>query len=562
MADRPTSSGLRRRLIVTLAIALTPVLLLGAASAYMDAREALKTRRNELVLVAGAAVDGVNQSVNEAQLLLGLFKDDVGTTQCANIYDKLRPSLPSLTSVIRFDADGMALCSSSGKTGFEMSNPDWNRSLQHELPMLRTDAFYGTTTEDWIFAVFARVDKPDGNYDGSVAIGLRARALAGFARASILPEGVEVAIADIDGRVFGSEHFAQVSPDWVKATAETRAAKMFVLARKDAPRMDVVVKPVGASNVFAVISRESPGFWSEFTLQPVTSLGLPLMAFSIALLAVWLAIDSLVLRWLTRLIRIARVYGAGHYTFRASDAMGSAPAEITELADAMEDMAADIDQRDKDLKEAVAVRDAAVKEIHHRVKNNLQIVTSFLNLQGRQLQDPEARQAIAAARHRIDALAIVHQTLYQHERLEMVSMRLFLTGLIDHLAEALGTDAMKITITQSYEDIERPADDAIPIALFIVEVVTNAIKYAFPDGQSGKIAITLESRRDGGVLLGVTDNGAGFDVGGEDAPQGGLGSKLMNAFARQLRAQLEITSEPGEGTAISLYMPSKQKAPA
>jgi two-component sensor histidine kinase len=326
--------------------------------------------------------------------------------------------------------------------------------------------------------------------------------------------------------------------------------------------MDVVVKPVGTSNVFAVISRESPGFWSEFTLQPVTSLGLPLMAFSIALLAVWLAIDSLVLRWLTRLIRIARVYGAGRYAFRAGDAMGSAPAEITELADAMEDMAADIDQRDKDLKEALAVRDAAVKEIHHRVKNNLQIVTSFLNLQGRQLQDPEARQAIAAARHRIDALAIVHQTLYQHERLEMVSMRQFLTSLIDHLAEALGADTMNITITQSYEDIERPADDAIPIALFIVEVVTNAIKYAFPDGQGGKIAITLESKRDGGVLLGVTDDGTGFDVGGEHAPQGGLGSKLMSAFARQLRAQLEITSAPGEGTTISLYMPSKHKAPA
>jgi len=321
-----------------------------------------------------------------------------------------------------------------------------------------------------------------------------------------------------------------------------------------------VIRPVGPANVFAVISRESPGFWSEFPLQPVSSFGLPLLAFSIALLAVWLAIDSLVLRWLSRLIRIARVYGAGRYAFRAGDAMASAPVEIAELAEAMEDMATDIDQRDSDLKAAINVRDAAVKEIHHRVKNNLQIVTSFLNLQGRQLQDPEARLAISAARHRIDALAIVHQTLYQHERLELVSMRPFLKGLIDHLAEALGMDTRNIRISQSYEDIERPADDAIPVALFLVEAVTNTTKYAFGDENGGEVTITLTLDEDGNTTLKVADNGIGFDTSSGDVRKG-LGSKLMTAFSRQLRAELTIDSTPGEGTVISLYMPDINKAP-
>ncbi|MEO1966211.1 sensor histidine kinase [Hyphomonas sp.] len=331
---------------------------------------------------------------------------------------------------------------------------------------------------------------------------------------------------------------------------------MFVLRRKDASPMDVVIRPVGPANVFAVISRESPGFWSEFTLQPVSSFGLPLLAFSIALLAVWLAIDSLVLRWLSRLIRIARVYGAGRYAFRAGDAMASAPAEIKELADALEDMAADIDQRDSDLKSAINVRDAAVKEIHHRVKNNLQIVTSFLNLQGRQLQDPEARQAIAAARHRIDALAIVHQTLYQHERLELVSMQPFLEGLINHLAEALGTETRNIGLSQTYEDLERPADDAIPFALFLVEAVTNATKYAFNEDEGGMISITLEEDNTGGIILKVMDDGVGFDPGG--GARIGLGSKLMKAFSRQLHAELTIDSAPGEGTRITLFMPGSK----
>ncbi|WP_321491247.1 sensor histidine kinase [uncultured Hyphomonas sp.] len=551
---------MRRRLVATLAIALTPVLLLGAASAYLDAREALQTRSDELLLIAGASVDGVDQAIDEAELLLGLFKGEIGNSQCNAVFDKLQPSIPALSSVIRFDADGVALCANTREPGFTMSNPDWNRRLKHEVPTIRTDAFFGKASEDWIFAIFTRVNKPDGTYDGSVSLGLRSRSLASYARANILTDGVEVAIADVDGRVFGSEHFSQIDPEWVSEAAETRTAKMFVLRRKDLPPMDVVIRPVGPANVFAVISRESPGFWSEFTLKPVSSFGLPLLAFSIALLAVWLAIDSLVLRWISRLIRIARVYGAGRYAFRAGDAMASAPAEIAELADALEDMATDIDERDSDLKAAIEVRDAAVKEIHHRVKNNLQIVTSFLNLQGRQLQDPEARQAIAAARHRIDALAIVHQTLYQHERLELVSMQPFLKGLIDHLAEALGIEDRNIRVSQSYEKTERPADDAIPIALFLVEAVTNATKYAFDENSGGEISIDLKHDAAGNVTLKVIDDGVGFDSSG--ASRKGLGSKLMSAFSRQLGAELTIDSSPGKGTVITLYMPDRNKAPA
>lgn len=234
--------------------------------------------------------------------------------------------------------------------------------------------------------------------------------------------------------------------------------------------------------------------------------------------------------------------------------MAASPAEFAELADALQDMASDIDQRDTELKTAIKVRDAAVKEIHHRVKNNLQIITSFLNLQGRQLRDPEAQQAISAARHRIDALAIVHQTLYQHERLELVSMQPFLQGLIDHLAEALGMDAMNVTIEQSYENIERPADDAIPVALFLVEAVTNAAKYAFDGQKEGHIVISLDTDETGTVYLRVSDDGIGFDASDKQA-RSGLGSKLMKAFARQLHAQLDIQSEIGKGTSITVTMP-------
>ncbi len=548
----PTKS-LRRRLIYTLAIALTPVLALGAATAYLDAKEAIKQRSNELLLVADAAVDGVEQSIDESELLLTLFQDDVGKKNCKAVYDRLKRHLVALSSVIRFNKDGIADCSSNGTSGFEMSHPEWHDILRHESQTFRSDAFFGQTTQDWVFGVYSRVDAPDGSFDGSVSIGLRSQALAGLARSSVVPKGVEVSIVDTDGRVFGSERYSSLNPDWVAQTSLDNVAHMFVLKRNGAPSLDVVIKPVGPRNVFAAISRESPGIWSEFTLQPVTSVGLPLLAFSIALLAAWLAIDGLVLRWLSRLTRTVRVYGAGRYKFKAGSAFDTAPSEIAQLAQAMDLMAADIDERDRELKSALAVRDAAVKEIHHRVKNNLQIVTSFLNLQGRQLKDDQARAAIAAARHRIDALAIVHQTLYQRERLELVSMRPFLTSLMDHLSEALGMKQDGIEMEQNYADMERPADDAIPIALFLVEAVTNATKYAFAGG-GGQISIALTQAGDR-VQLVIEDSGCGFDTVNPTGSTG-LGSKLMTAFARQLSADLSVTSAAGEGTRLVLDMPA------
>ena len=204
---------------------------------------------------------------------------------------------------------------------------------------------------------------------------------------------------------------------------------------------------------------------------------------------------------------------------------------------------------------AIASRDAAVREIHHRVKNNLQIVTSFLNLQGRQLRDPEAKAAISAARHRIDALAIVHQTLYQNERLEQVHLKPFLTGLVSHLSEALGMEESGVEIVQDYEDVMRPADDAIPMALFIVEAITNAMKYAFgPEG--GVITVSL-SVDETGTTLKISDNGRGYDPSApSDQENGrGLGTKLMSAFSRQLAATLEVEASPGVGCQLKLHMP-------
>lgn len=540
---------------MTLAVALSPILVLSVISAYLDASKGLDERRANLLILADASLDGIEQSIDEAALLLTLHREDLVRRRCKGVYSTLTEVVVPLSNVARFDEDGVAICSATSDPGWTLPNSAINERLKRGEKLIRTNTYYSERTHEWVFAILLRLEDSEEAFAGSAGLELRADQLALLSRDVDLPEGVEIALLDDRGEAFGSARFGKVDANWIKQVEQSQAAELYVMSNKGGPSLDVVIKPVGTGNVFAAISRKSPGFWSEFTLRPITSIGLPLIAFSVALLAVWLAIDSLVLRWLSRLTRTVRVYGAGRYQFKAGQTFDKAPDEIAGLARAMDVMAKDIGERDQDLKLAIASRDAAVREIHHRVKNNLQIVTSFLNLQGRQLRDPKAKAAISAARHRIDALAIVHQTLYQNERLELVHLKPFLTGLVMHLSEALGMEDFGVSVTQSYDDVTRPADDAIPMALFVVEAITNAMKYAF-DKPGGEVHISLRVD-ESEITLKISDNGRGCDaatVSGQ--PEGtGLGSKLMRAFARQLSAELIIDTRDGDGCRLTLIIP-------
>ena len=559
-ADQPKSKtgSLRKRLVMTLVAALTPILVLAAISAYLDASKGLDSRRANLLLVADASLDGIERSLDQATLLLTLHRDDLVRRRCKGVYNKLSDIVEPLSNVVRFDKEGVAICSATSETGWTLPDPSNNERLNRGEQLIRTDTYYSERTHEWLFAILLRLNDSEEEFAGSAGLELRADQLALLSRGDDLPEGVEIALLDDRGEAFGSARFAKVDADWIKQVEKSQSAELYVMPNKGGSSLDVVIKPVGPGNVYAAISRKSPGFWSDFTLRPISSIGLPLIAFSVALLAVWLAIDSLVLRWLSRLTRTVRVYGAGRYQFKAGETFDKAPDEIARLARAMDVMAKDIGERDRDLKLAIASRDAAVREIHHRVKNNLQIVTSFLNLQGRQLKDPKAKAAISAARHRIDALAIVHQTLYQNERLEQVQLKPFLTGLVMHLSEALGMDDMGVKVTQSYANVMRPADDAIPMALFVVEAITNAMKYAF-DSKGGEIHISLATDENG-ITLEISDNGRGYDVAAVSGQTNGsgLGSKLMNAFSRQLSAELTVDTEEGGGCRLTLVIPSDE----
>jgi two-component sensor histidine kinase len=208
------------------------------------------------------------------------------------------------------------------------------------------------------------------------------------------------------------------------------------------------------------------------------------------------------------------------------------------------------------LESAIEARDAAMKEIHHRVKNNLQIINSLLSLQSRKVKDPAALAVLDDARARINALSLIHRSLYEHTDIRSVEVKSFFSELATHLDQALGAEDQKIRIESDIDDDLIDADTAVPLALFTAEAVTNAVKHAFPAGRGvrgGRVLVSYKVGPDE-KLLTVEDDGIGEEQAQAAAGQG-IGGTLMSAFARQVHGQLEEGKPPSGGRFVRVRMP-------
>ena len=334
--------------------------------------------------------------------------------------------------------------------------------------------------------------------------------------------------------------------------ARVRATGQPVLAEQleASPGRAVLVAPLPGRDLQLALSAPSSlfGRWAGFDI--VGTVLVPVLMWLLALLAVSLAVDYFVLGWLSYLGRLARLYGSGRLGVKPIQA-SRAPREIRELADVMAAMARDLDVRSAELENLADQRGALLREIHHRVKNNLQVTMSLLNLQARRTSDAEARRVLTEARSRIYALALVHRTLYENDDLRTVDMAPFLEHLLSYLREASGSSGAQVTLRVAVDAVSLDPDQAIPVALLVTEAVTNAFKYAFSEGQSGEVVVALEREADDRVCVSVRDNGRGFDTGA--AGSGGMGTSLMSALASRLGGTLERGAAEDGGAVVQVY---------
>lgn len=222
----------------------------------------------------------------------------------------------------------------------------------------------------------------------------------------------------------------------------------------------------------------------------------------------------------------------------------SKPIDILELRVRVASLLRMKDAQDR-IKASLREKDLLLREIHHRVKNNLAIVSSLLRLQSRYAADEFHKKMFMDAENRIRSMAVAHEKLYQSENLGSLKMSEYVGSLVDHLAVSSKTLGTRIVLHKIVDDLSLNMETVIPLGIILTEVVLNALQHGFPEGREGTITISLLATGDQGFELIVKDNGVGIPEDFDLANPKSFGLRLVNVFARQMNGTVQINNSGG-----------------
>lgn len=197
------------------------------------------------------------------------------------------------------------------------------------------------------------------------------------------------------------------------------------------------------------------------------------------------------------------------------------------------------EQAEQEVREGKERAEALLREVNHRVANSLHLVSTFVHMQASAIQDPQLRDLLRETQGRISAVGQIHRRLYTSDDVNYVEMEDYLAGLIDELRQSLSGEGTPHPISLSADPVRIPTDKAVSVGVIVAELVTNAYKYAYPQGTGGAVRVCLNTMANGLVRLVVEDDGVGIPRNGN--PRGtGLGQKIVRAMAQSLRSSLEF----------------------
>ncbi len=199
-------------------------------------------------------------------------------------------------------------------------------------------------------------------------------------------------------------------------------------------------------------------------------------------------------------------------------------------------------------------KEVLLRELHHRVKNNLQVIASLLNLQAGKLHDAEASEHLRESRDRVRSMALVHETLYQSETLSQVDFRWYIERLMGDLRRSHGDGSDRVRLALDLQDTAMDVATATHAGLLVNELVSNAYKHAFPGGRRGEVTVRLVRAEGGGSILEVSDDGVGMNLDALHRP-GALGLQLVQTFTEQLGGSIE-REDAQPGTRYRIRLPA------
>jgi len=553
--------GVRGRLLALVAAATIPIAGIAGTNAWNAYQSATAQGLRDVVILREVAAARHGAAVAALrEVLLGLARThrllDLGPDACDSELGQLRALTPDRYSNFSvLDAQGRLLCSAlPAPRGTSFAGQDYVKAVQASRQAVIGEFTTGRVSQRAVLPGAAPILDAEGQVVAIVVGGLY---LDFFLRTDRTPQATDesqVWLLDADGSLLplGSARAISLPPPATLTQMLASGEATLMGAARDGTLHAWSVEELDPRlRLLVGLSMEQTERTARSAfLRRVLELAIFLLACIVAILV---GVELGVSRPLRHLAARVRNWVPGH-PFAADPAAGG-PLEVRELDRALIAAAAALQERETALTAALRQRDLLMAEIHHRVKNNLQVVASLLSLQADRLRSPTARTEFAVARDRVQALATLHRHLYLHQSFERISLRPFLEELSRQLGDALGAGpGTGVEIAIDAEDVEMGSDQAISLALLLTEAVSNAMRHGFPDDRTGTISISLHIEDETAQLV-VEDDGVGLGDATSDGD--GLGLRLIEGFASHLGGTAEITSGPG--TRIAVRFPLQRR---
>ncbi|HTE81899.1 MAG TPA: sensor histidine kinase [Reyranella sp.] len=562
--------SLRTKLVAVAALALLPVVAISGWRAFDDARQ-LQARHAEAASAVSGLADSRYRELMEGsrRLLVAACADDAvqrvlqptatadDTQRCDAYLSQLLQKFPSdYSAALVIDDRGIARCGSTPTArGMNFSDREVFRLVQQ----FRTPAVGANVasrvTQQTVIPIGVPVVR-DGQFAGMCALGLSMRSLAEQVASPQSAGSAGVALVDRAGGLLGGDTRATsalpVASRVAAAIASGQAS--FVDYGQNGSAYDFHVRSLGGETLYAIgaipADRSLMAFlldWGEFALI--------LLATLVVLTVIWLGAD----RWCVRPLRYIQDF-AGRVARGENATLAPLQPwtpEMASVAANVGEMAAAIASREQELRAGLEQRDHMLREIHHRVKNNLQMISSLLNLQAGEIRSPRIRRFFGDAQNRVLTLSILHRHLYERSSWSLVDFQQFISDLVRQISVARpGIERP----TPRYQ-IRAPImavgpDTAIPVGLIVTEAVGRALNHDFSGVAVPEIRIEAVEKEDGEAELVIEDNGVETSraVVGNGA-RGSFGLTLMSGLAMQLGGEAKISSREGGGTRVVVTFP-------
>lgn len=535
--------SLRLQVIVAMAFVLSPLLIMGAIHAWSEQQFSRQLRFHELNESANDRLRQTDAMLVRARMALRMVTmDDHGLT-CSQISDRFAGLELPLRNVLRFDPEGLVTCHTVGEglVGMPMPQLEWNNRLRKGVEAVEVSGQRGMALGDPTIYLLRRQTDPEGNFSGSIALSLSLEDIVARMSGMSQSSGVSVSLVVPGGQVIGSNIVAGIPMEWISEGAAMEK-RTYRLTPEQGRPLDVVLLPLSAEGLWLMVGSPTP----VQRVEVILAFLVPILAYLAALLAAsWIA-DAMVLRWLERIrLRILDMRSSARYALLAPE-LTRAPLEVQQVAEAFDDLTGRVSKHEADLQLALIQMKAAFREVHHRVKNNLQVMLSMLKLQGRGEALPQTQSALKVAAHRVAMMAAVHHTLLNEGDLDTVEALDLFNAICNQVDEQKGWGEGGRHIIPDVTPGPLPADLAVPLGMFVLE----AIGLLCPEADEDEVAdVTLHFDRDQNDCRMTLTCGGGEEGSIELDRDTSL---FLSAFARQIGGTVAVNDDVDGKIAIEL----------